>query len=257
MASLSYGRVEQIQNSVKGLFKRLDPFLGNTYGLGICSFLKDWGPHSEERLWCVLDGWKHRLNTRADIVILFFVLSQALKRHHSLCRLFQLSYEQDPKEHLSHFCALLYAFHPETDDLRFLESPTSSWAGTGLRWFFCSPESGSTCKRFMMWLRWMVRQDRIDPGTWHHDALVDDTLPPPTPARLFYPVDTHIFQWAKATGVIKQGSTPTWTHVEQITRHFQNIDPEDPVRFDFAICHEGMKILRQKRSESTIDLSHG
>jgi uncharacterized protein (TIGR02757 family) len=93
----------------------------------------------------------------------------------------------------------------------------------------------------MMWLRWMIRQDDIDPGTWIR--LHDPALPRPVASRLFVPVDTHIFTWARRNGVITQKS-PNWRAVEKITAHFRAMCPDDPVKYDFEICHAEMARAR-------------
>ena len=101
----------------------------------------------------------------------------------------------------------------------------------------------------MMWLRWMIRSDQIDPGLWVH-ALQDPALPPPSSTRLFWPVDTHIFRWARERRILKRKS-PNWAAVEEITRAFRALTPEDPVRYDFALCQEGMRRVRSKLGELT------
>src|SRR5690606_24769058 len=55
-----------------------------------------------------------------------------------------------------------------------------------------SPADGSACKRMNLFLRWMVRQDGVDPGGW---SL--------SPARLVVPLDTHMHRLARALGLTK------------------------------------------------------
>jgi len=235
VAGLSYGRVEQIQKSVADLFLRLSRLGLGSNGAGLAKFLRN-SENSRVAMSPILRGWVHRMNTHRDLLDLFEKLSLLLKKHHSLCRCYQSFFRNDAKAQLSLFCA----------ELGGSETPAKKpkvWRGTGASWFACSPESGSTCKRLMMWFRWMLRKDEIDPGTWHE--LFDPQLPAPSAARLFWPIDTHIFQWAKREGILKRQS-PSWKAVEELTSYFQKICPEDPVRYDFAICHEGMEKIRSR-----------
>ena len=54
----------------------------------------------------------------------------------------------------------------------------------GVCYFFPRPSAGSACKRLNLFLRWMVRRDAIDLGTW---TLV-------SPSRLIIPLDTHVIR---------------------------------------------------------------
>ncbi|TNE86737.1 MAG: TIGR02757 family protein [Deltaproteobacteria bacterium] len=106
-----------------------------------------------------------------------------------------------------------------------LPSPTR-----GMTAFLASPRSGSACKRWCMFLRWMVRpSDGIDFGLWTHLS----------PARLVIPLDTHVHRIALLTGLTER-KTANWRTSEDVTRALAAIDPQDPVRFDFALAHLGI-----------------
>jgi uncharacterized protein (TIGR02757 family) len=92
------------------------------------------------------------------------------------------------------------------------------------------PAGPSSCKRLLLYLRWMVRRDDgVDMGLWHELQ----------PSQLIIPLDTHIFRLARNLGWTARAS-PSWTAAEQITDALRAIDARDPVRFDFALCHMGM-----------------
>ena len=101
----------------------------------------------------------------------------------------------------------------------------------GFRYWLASPDNGSTCKRWNMFLRWMVRSPRegIDLGLWST----------PTPEHLVMPVDTHVFRIARFLG-LTQRKTANWRTAEEITRSLLRFDPHDPVRYDFALAHIGI-----------------
>jgi uncharacterized protein (TIGR02757 family) len=86
-------------------------------------------------------------------------------------------------------------------------------------------------KRWNLYLRWMIRgPDEIDLGTWR--GLV------PTSA-LVIPLDTHVHRVARCIGLTRRADA-SWRTAEEITAALRRIDPEDPVRHDFALCHLGM-----------------
>jgi len=98
-----------------------------------------------------------------------------------------------------------------------------------VRFFFPDPASGSACKRWHLYLRWMVRRDRLDFGLW-----------PGIPAsRLLIPTDTHIHLVSRRLGLTRRKSADG-TAARQITRRLARFDPADPVRFDYALCRVGI-----------------
>ena len=95
-----------------------------------------------------------------------------------------------------------------------------------------SPEDGSACKRLNLYLRWMVRRDRVDPGPWR-------TVPR---SKLVVPLDTHMFRIARALGLTRRRQANLATAVE-ITRGFARYSPRDPVRYDFCLTRLGINPL--------------
>lgn len=92
------------------------------------------------------------------------------------------------------------------------------------------PAGNSACKRLMLYLRWMVRvDDGVDLGLW-------GGVPP---SILLVPVDTHVLRLGRNLGMTSC-RTASWRAAEDITSVLREIDPLDPVRFDFALCHLGM-----------------
>lgn len=225
VAGLSYGRAEQIRKSSSDLFRRVGE-------RGIAERLA-----RERDVSSVLEGWKHRLNTSDDLARLFARLGEILQTHGSLGRLFQKTWRENPTHHIEAFAAEL------------TRDPAKSarggpWTGTGLRWFAASPADGGSCKRLMMWLRWMIRKDDIDLGLWTAgSSLVDTALPPPQPARLFMPIDAHIFAWARKNKILSRTS-PNWKSVVELTEFMRRANADDPVGYDFAICQAGMENFR-------------
>jgi uncharacterized protein (TIGR02757 family) len=91
-----------------------------------------------------------------------------------------------------------------------------------------------------LFLRWMVRRKDMDFGLW----------PEVSPADLIMPLDTHIGRTAYRLGWITTPSL-TWRKAERITEVLREFDPEDPLRYDFALCHESMqKRLKRKTAKA-------
>lgn len=92
------------------------------------------------------------------------------------------------------------------------------------------PAGPSAAKRLQLFFRWMVRPaDGVDLGLWSGI---------PT-AALTIPLDVHIHRLSRNVGLTARNDVSFRT-AEEITRALAQIDPVDPVRFDFALCHLGM-----------------
>lgn len=94
-----------------------------------------------------------------------------------------------------------------------------------------TPERGSTCKRLNMFLRWMVRQDDagVDFGAWR--AI--------RPAQLLIPLDVHVDRVARHLGLLARPQTD-WKAVLELTENLRALDPDDPVKYDFALFGLGV-----------------
>jgi uncharacterized protein (TIGR02757 family) len=96
-------------------------------------------------------------------------------------------------------------------------------------YFFPRPSGGSACKRLNLFLRWMVRKDAIDLGVWTRVS----------PSRLIVPLDTHVIRLGRCLRLTRY-ATPGWKMAAEITASLRVLDPDDPVRYDFSLCHVGM-----------------
>jgi len=102
--------------------------------------------------------------------------------------------------------------------------------GAPVRTFFSSPEKGSACKRFNLYLRWMVRREGgLDFGLW-------TSIPP---AALVIPLDTHVARIAGLMGLTRR-RTADWKMALEVTDALRRLDPLDPVKYDFALCRLGI-----------------
>ena len=98
----------------------------------------------------------------------------------------------------------------------------------GFRHLLPHPRSGSACKRLCMLARWMTRSSTPDLDMWNA-----------APSQLVIPLDTHIHKVATLLGLTRR-TDGSWRTALEITRNLARIDPDDPVRFDFALAHLGI-----------------
>lgn len=94
-----------------------------------------------------------------------------------------------------------------------------------------NPAKGSSAKRINMFLRWMVRKDAsgVDFGIWK-------TI---KPSQLACPLDVHSGRTARQYGLL-QRSQNDWKAVMELTGNLQLLDPEDPIKYDFALFGSGV-----------------
>ena len=94
-----------------------------------------------------------------------------------------------------------------------------------------TPVRKSTCKRMNMFLRWMVRRDEngVDFGLWQNIS----------PSELMMPLDVHVDRIARKLGLIDRKQRD-WLTVEELTARMRELDPEDPVKYDFALFGLGV-----------------
>jgi uncharacterized protein (TIGR02757 family) len=75
----------------------------------------------------------------------------------------------------------------------------------------------------------MVRRDQVDLGVW---TTVN-------PGQLVIPLDTHVIRVGRCLRLTRYRS-PGWRMAADITRTLRALDPHDPVKYDFSLCHVGM-----------------
>ncbi len=123
---------------------------------------------------------------------------------------------------------LWHTLQNSSDELRKLSK-------CSLHFLVPSPNKGGACKRLWLYLRWMVREDEIDVGCWKFIK----------PLQLIVPLDTHIYQWAVSLRIIPPRPLNARTAL-LLTEIFRQINPDDPLRYDFSLCQAGMLGMRDK-----------
>jgi uncharacterized protein (TIGR02757 family) len=170
-----------------------------------------------------LAGFRHRWIRADQIEFLMRVLAAYYEHHASLEEAFLAGFDRD-------------GFAGGIDRLSSVlrgdgGRRTLGVAPLGYRALFPSPLAAprSPCKRLTLFVRWMVRDRYPDLGQWTHV---------PT-GELRIPLDLHVHWIAYHLGLTTR-RTRSWAAVEEVTEALRLIDPLDPIRFDFVLCHTGI-----------------
>ena len=107
----------------------------------------------------------------------------------------------------------------------------NSYRSFGYEFFFgkvFEREPISAYKRYNMWLRWMVRKSDIDLDLF--DKI--------SPSALILPLDTHTHKVSLKIGLCSRKSYD-YKAAFEITQNLRQFDPQDPIKYDFAIYRLG------------------
>lgn len=207
-AILAWGQRKTIVNKCGELIERMQ---GAPY-----DFVKG---HSEEDLRGLL-GFKHRTFNDTDLLYFVAFFRNHFEHFDSLEDAFLIGQEGQGfsvERSLNNFRS--YFFSGE-------EHPQRT------RKHISSPLRNATCKRLNMFLRWMVRRDDagVDFGLWTRIS----------PSQLICPCDVHVERVARKLQLISLPKA-SWKTALQLTENLRMLDPEDPVKYDFALFGLGVE----------------
>lgn len=202
-SALAFGNVKQIVRSVRAV---LNAMKRPSYFVTTCS---------RSRMERTFDGFRHRYVDGAAVASVLYASGRMVEEHGSLGR--RLANYVKPQDE-----DLVAALTLWVDELRGHSNLKKCY-------LLPSPADGSACKRLNLYLRWMVRQDEVDPGGW----------PLPT-SLLVVPLDTHMHRIALSLGLTKRRQADL-AAAREVTDAFCRIAPEDPVRYDFALTRLGIR----------------
>jgi uncharacterized protein (TIGR02757 family) len=213
-AALAFGRVASVINSIQTLLRIMGP-----HPAAYVRAFDPRAPHPELR------AMVHRWTRGVDLAALLWILRQMVDRSGSIEQFFVEGLDADAIDvglALDSFSRRARALDVKQVYGRVPKRP-------GVCYFFPRPSLGSACKRLNLYLRWMVRQDEVDLGVWRS-----------VPAgKLIVPLDTHVIRLSHCLRLTRYRS-PGWKMAADITASLRRLDPDDPVRFDFSLCHVGM-----------------
>jgi uncharacterized protein (TIGR02757 family) len=221
-ALLAYGKVGQIRKSVEEALLRISKIAPSpkifVKSLDSAVFKKK--AHE------AFQGFVHRFNKDSDPVILFELLNLSWSKYGSL----GAHFNQYLKPSDSNIETALSQLIKDWRNSLPPQTPKS------FHYLLTSPEDGSCCKRWCMFLRWMGRKDEIDPGLWTHFLKSN---------QLIMPLDTHTGRISQYLGLTLRKSL-NWKASVEITAALKLVDPADPTRYDFALSRLGILELCQR-----------
>ena len=176
---------------------------------------------SDKTIESSLSSHYYRFQKSPDVIALFI----ALKRLKEIDSIESIFYEGYKKEHnildgLWHFISTLKEIYPrDSHGYNFLIGSLPK-----------KVSSAGTYKRYLMYLRWVVRKDNVDMGLW---SKIDR-------ADLIMPLDTHTFKVSQKLGLLKRKTYDMRASIE-LTETLKSFDSKDPIKYDFALYRIGQE----------------
>lgn len=226
-ASLAYGRADLFLPRVARLLGAMGPSPARfVRGLDV------------PRARALLSGFVYRFNVGADVAVLLLGMGRMLRGRGSLEAGFVAGFEVSGGD--LHGALEAFVHQLRAVDVAAVErllGPTR-----GLDHLLPVPLGAGAAKRLHLFLRWMVRgPDGVDLGIWKKVPA----------SALLVPLDTHVARLAWRLGLVRR-RTMGWAAAEDITGNLKVIDPVDPVRYDFLLCHHGMSGACPPRARSEL-----
>jgi uncharacterized protein (TIGR02757 family) len=214
-ASLAFGRVLSVLQSIERVLAVMGP--------SPAAYVRGFNPVRDARAFSAI---VHRWTRGPDIATLVWLMRQMIDGAGSLEGFFLDGYDAaapDIERALDSFSSRAIALDMKATYGRVPKRP-------GVCYFFPRPSRGSGCKRLNLFLRWMVRRDALDLGVWRRVS----------PSKLVIPLDTHVIRVGKSLRLTTYAS-PGWRMARDITASLRRLDPDDPVKYDYSLCHLGMR----------------
>lgn len=218
-AVFAYGHVPQILRNLERILLPLRPSAADAIRKGSVSGWNQAYPQ-----------YAYRFQRREDLTFLLCLLGRVLADFGSVRASFLHFYsplrsEASPvRRALTEWVAYLRGALRSLPGWKAVENPR------GIYHLLPDPATGSPCKRWNLYLRWMVRgPDGLDLGLWRAVS----------PRHLILPLDTHTARICRYIGLTRRAA-PSWAMAEEITRRLRRLDPDDPVRYDFSIARLGI-----------------
>lgn len=204
-ATISWG---QRVNAIKSALKLMNMLDNAPYDFLLEATPRDWQKFNQ---------FFYRTFQADDCIYFLKTLKRIYQSGTSLEKIFTDCFRQEPSmfSTLMHFRKIFLAYHPPQRTAKHIADVTK----------------GSAAKRLNMFLRWMVRSNQrgVDFGLWKD-------IPP---AALIIPMDVHVVASVRKLGLLSR-KTIDWKAAEEITGHLRQLDPNDPIKYDFALF--GMNI---------------
>jgi uncharacterized protein (TIGR02757 family) len=204
-SSLAYGNIKIIMKSVESILNLLGDEPAKTLDLKSDSWIK--------KNTC---NFVHRFAKCENITGLLISIREIRKQYNTIENCFLSGYSENDENILKASCNFSKIIH----EAAYPYKPAH---------LMPLAEKKSACKRLNLYLRWMVRNDEVDPGWWKIDK-----------SKLIVPLDTHMHKIGLEHGLTAKKSGSMNTAIE-ITKGFMEFCPQDPVKYDFALTRQGIR----------------
>ena len=162
-----------------------------------------------------LESFKHRTFNGTDIKYFIESLKNIYMNYGGIEKAFNKPADDEIKSSIIHFRHIFFSLPFPARTAKHLADPSA----------------GASAKRINMFLRWMVRNDGhgVDFGIWNSVS----------PASLYCPLDIHTGDVARKLGLLNRRQND-WKALEELMVHLRIFDPQDPVKYDFALFGLGI-----------------
>jgi uncharacterized protein (TIGR02757 family) len=202
-AAISWGQRKTILHNASRLLEIMDfsPYL----------FITGADEHDFRKF----ESFTHRTFNGTDCIFFLKALRNIYLAHGGLEQVFTEHASEGMKKAIIHFREVFFSVPYPARTAKHLADPVK----------------GSPAKRINMFLRWMVRDDKrgVDFGIWKDIS----------PSGLYCPLDIHTGNVARKLGLIKRRQND-WAALEELMAHLREFDPEDPVKYDYALFGLGI-----------------
>ena len=202
-ACFAYGRVEQIMKTVAFVLEKMkfSPF---DYLMG----------QSKKDMANDFQGFQYRFANDVHLTHLLWGIREVLSQFESLENCFYAGWTPEDETVLP---GLIFLFDQINKNKQ-------------VGHLLADPQKKSACKRSLLFLRWMVRKDLVDPGGWEEVSS----------SQLIVPLDTHMHKIGTILEFTRRKSPDMKTALE-ITQGFQKVLKKDPVKYDFCLTRFGIR----------------
>jgi len=162
------------------------------------------------------EGFVHRTFNSDDFTQFIKSLRNVYENHGGLEKVFtEHQGESDLKETIFQFKNIFFEIDHQQRNTKHVSNPMK----------------GSAAKRINMFLRWMVRDDKqgVDFGIWKGIS----------PSKLSIPLDVHSGRIARELGMLTRKQND-WKAVAELDEQLRILDPNDPVKYDYALFGIGV-----------------
>lgn len=178
---------------------------------------------SDEEIQEALKNHYYRFQKAPDVIALFIALKR-LNEKTTLEEIFRQGYSKDS--------SVIDGINEMILNLQSQFSHTSQGYNFLISKVTTKTKGAGALKRWMMFLRWMVREDNIDMGLWSSEYKAD----------LIIPLDTHTFNVSRKLGLLKRKTYDLQAAIE-LTQTLKSFDEKDPMKYDFALYRIGQEKL--------------